>query len=356
MDDKGIGIEGLFEEADAAAGEAIELLLELRPALRSSYDERMMRLAREDMCHHVRQLAAVVLAKDGNALVDYLSWLKVLFDGLGIPDDLITLSFRCVGRAAAKRLGKADAEAFGACAERAAREYGRSEPATNRYLKEGLPDKGLARAYLQALIEGRRDLAESLVKSERLKGVPVRSLYLDIFQPAQRELGRLWLLRKINVAQEHFATAATQYLMSSLYADLFAGSEPKGRKVLAACAQGELHEIGIRMVADFFQAEGWDARYLGANLPVSALAQEAARSPVDLIALSATLATNVHWVARAIAAIREAGGRQPVMVGGQPFLVSPNLWREVGADATAADCEESTRVAAGLLGLAPAEG
>jgi MerR family transcriptional regulator, light-induced transcriptional regulator len=351
MIDEPTGLERLIDEPGPAAAEALELLLSLKPGLRDAYDDRMMRLAREDMAHHLRQFAAIVLARDGNALVDYLSWLKVLFDGLRIPDELVCLSFRCAGRAGAQRLAAEEAASFSECAERAAREYGRSEPASNRYMKEGLPENGLARAYLQALLEGRRDLALSLVESRKATGAEARRLYLELFQPAQRELGRLWQLRKISVAQEHFATAATQYVMSTLYPALFAEARPNGRRLIAACAQGEFHELGIRMVADFFQAEGWDARYLGADLPVSALAEEVARADPDLVALSASVLSNVRWTWRAIAAIREAGGKAPpVMVGGAPFAVSPELWLVVGADATALDCEEALRVGTGLVG------
>jgi MerR family transcriptional regulator, light-induced transcriptional regulator len=354
MDDAWIGIEALIDEAEPVGREALALFFELKPGLRESYDARSMHLAREDMAQHVRQLAAIILAKDGGTLVDYLSWLKVLFDARRIPDEHIVVAFRCVGRAASRRLDPDSARLFGSYAERAAREYGRSDPATNRYLKEGLPENGMARAYVQALLEGRRDLAEALVKSERQGGITARQLYLELFEPAMRELGRLWQLGKINIAQEHFATAATQYLMSGLYAELFGSSRPGGRKLIAACAQGELHELGLRMVADFFQAEGWDARYLGANLPISALVQEQERSPADLIALSATLTTSVRCTALAIEALRAMGGpRIPVMVGGHPFIISPDLCGELGADGTAPDCETAVRVGSLLLGPSP---
>lgn len=352
MNDEARRIEDLFDEAEEVGREALELLLELKPALEDEYDDRQMLRVREDLAHHVRQLASIALFQEGAVLIDYLSWLKVLFDGLGIPDDHATLAFRCVGRAGARRLEPAAAKAFQALADRAAREYGRSEPATNRWLKEALPDRGLARAYVQALIEGRSDLAESIIVSERRRGTPLRGIYLELFQPAQREVGRLWQLGKIDVAQEHYATAATQYLMSTLYPELFAGRKSNGRRLLAACSQGELHELGLRMVADFFQAEGWDTRYMGANLPVQALLAEIGRSKPDLIALSATVLTSLPWTVRAIAAIQALGPTPPpVIVGGSPFNLLPDLWREVGADGSAADCEAAIGLSARLLGL-----
>lgn len=351
VDDSG-GMDALLAEADDAAGEALALLLRLKPELGLRYDARSLRLAKEDMAHHIRNFAAIAFAHDGHALIDYLSWLRVLFDGFGFSTEMVTLSFRCAGQAAVKRLSGPDAQAFEDVVQRAAFEYGRSEPTSNRYLKEGLPDSGMVKSYLQALLNGRRDFAQAIVDAEVRNGSSIKALYLDLFQPAQRELGRLWLIKKISVAQEHFATAATQYIMSTLYPLLIAGKRPNGKSMMAACAQGELHELGLRMVVDFFEADGWDTRFFGANLPVDALVHEVERQKPDMIALSASIPTNVPWVARAVRAIKEGCAcRLPVIVGGIPFIVSPQLWQEVGADATALDCQSALEAGDRLVGL-----
>jgi len=351
------GMTVLFDEAEEAGREAMELLLELKPELRDVYDARSMRLAREDMAHHIRNLAAVALGRDSGTLHDYLSWLKVLFDGLGISDESISMSFRCVGHAVKRRLDEDDARIFNDLVERAVFEYGRSEPATNRYLKEGLPGNALARAYVQALIDGKRDLAQSLVDAQISHNTPVRELYLGLFQPAMCELGRLWHTRKVTVAQEHFGTATTQSIMSSLHGNLVSGTRPNGKRMIAACAQGEFHEMGLRMVSDFFEADGWDTRYLGANLPVDSLVGEIARDKPDLVALSATTQPAVRWIQDAIKSIHENFEPAPViMVGGAPFIISDELWSEVGADATAPDCGCAVKVAARIFGIDEASG
>ncbi len=346
--------EALFSEAESVGKDAMDLLLELRPELRKRYDDRSMRLAREDMAHHIRNLAAAALSKDEAPLVDYLAWLKVLFGGLGFSDDDVALSFRCAGKAACSRLVAPEAAIFGDIVERAAFEYRRSEPESNRYLLEALPDNGVARAYVQTLVDGHRDIAATLVESMIRDGATVSGLYLKLFQPALREVGRLWHMRKISVAQEHFATAATQYIISTLYERLLEDSRPNGKRMIAACAQGELHELGLRMVADYFQADGWDTRFLGANLPIDALVAEVSREGADLVALSASTQPNVRWVGQAIEALRDLGGTQmTILVGGLPFLISSELWRDIGADATGVDCKAATLVGDRLAGLEP---
>ncbi len=345
MDQGSRELERLIEEPEAAARDALESLFALRPDLESRYDEEKLAKARRDMAHHIRRLAAALSAGGDGSLGDYLGWLKTLFRGIGLPDDLIADSLRCAGRAAAARLEGPQAGEMLELAEGAASRYAVLDPAESGYGIEGPGCGSKVHAYVRTLVDGRRDLAGKVVDAELSRGRSVRDLYLELFQPAQREIGRLWHVHEISVAQEHFATAATQYLMSELYPRLISQSRPNGRVLVAASAQGELHEVGIRMVADFFQADGWDSRYFGANLPADSLLAEVERLRPDLIALSATLPENVRWISRVVEALRaRETGRPAVLVGGLPFLVSEGLWRRIGADATGSDCREAVEI------------
>ena len=79
---------------------------------------------------------------------------------------------------------------------------------------------------------------------------------------------RYWQMNRLTVAQEHYCTAATQMIMSQLYPYIFEG-ERNGRVLVATCVAENLHEIGVRMVTDFFEMDGWDTFYLGANVPTA---------------------------------------------------------------------------------------
>lgn len=73
-------------------------------------------------------------------------------------------------------------------------------------------------------------------------GTPVKEIHLHVFQPAQYEVGRLWQMNRITVAQEHYCTAATQLIMSQLYPHIFA-SVKNGCTLGATCVGGDLHEV-----------------------------------------------------------------------------------------------------------------
>ena len=169
-----------------------------------------------------------------------------------------------------------------------------------------------------------------------MTAVEARLVYLQVFERVQREIGRLWQLQRITVAQEHYCTAAVQSMMAQFYPTIL--NTPKhGRTVVAACVGEEAHEVGIRLVADLLELNGWTTCYLGANVPTDALVGETRRRKADLVALSTTMAYHLPRVQEAVHALRNAGEACKILVGGMPFNQDSTLWQKVGADGTADD-------------------
>jgi methanogenic corrinoid protein MtbC1 len=213
-----------------------------------------------------------------------------------------------------------------------------------------MPLSDLATRYLAALLKGERHVASQLILNALESGTSIKEIYLQVFQPTQHELGRLWQMNRLTVAQEHYCTAATQLIMSQLYPYIFR-TERIGRRLVATCVGGELHEIGVRMVADFFEMEGWDTYYLGANAPLEAIVQATAERQADALAISATMTFHISAVAALIAGVRAAGAGSQVkiLVGGRPFNQSGDLWQTVGADGWARDAQEAIAAANRLV-------
>ena len=224
------------------------------------------------------------------------------------------------------------------------------DPMAVKLAGDSLPYTKLAAAYLEALLTGNRLAAVELIESEVSGGMPIQDVYLYIFQRTQQEVGRLWQINQITVAQEHYCSAATQLVMSLLYPRIFTG-ERNGLRAVATSVGGELHEIGIRMVADFLEMEGWDTYYLGANAPVDTVLEALLERQADLLAVSATMTFHLPQVENLIDQLRqdEYGGRIPILVGGRPFTIAPDVWQQVGADGTAADAREAVQAAAKLV-------
>ncbi|MBW3628149.1 MAG: cobalamin-dependent protein [Gemmatimonadetes bacterium] len=219
--------------------------------------------------------------------------------------------------------------------------------------------ESFAQAYLDAVLAGSRQRARAVVDDAKAQGVDIRALYLHIFQPTLREVGRLWQENRITVADEHLATAITQALMAQVFSETFARTEGHARTMIAACLDSERHEIGLRMVCDLLEMEGWETTFLGATVPSVSLAQMVQTRRPDALALSVSLATHVPRLTRAISALRDALGEATpvIVVGGRPFLHEPALAETVGADVVARDptdaVERLKEHFASAAGLAP---
>jgi methanogenic corrinoid protein MtbC1 len=197
--------------------------------------------------------------------------------------------------------------------------------------------------YLRALLAGSRREAMAVVDGAVRGGMGIRPLYLDVFQPVMREIGRLWQENRITVADEHLATAITQAAMARLYDQLFAGGAQPGPLLVAACADQERHELGLRMICDVLEMEGWDTIFLGASVPVEDLVQMVMERKPEVVALSASISPHVARVRAAIEGIRAAvpEGGPVIVVGGRAFADDAGLAGRLGADLTAADAVEA---------------
>lgn len=201
------------------------------------------------------------------------------------------------------------------------------------FKEESEPFFELAKNYKDALLNVQRNEASRMILKAVEEGTDIKDIYIHVFESSQHEIGRLWQTNKITVAQEHFCTAATQMIMSQLYPYIFR-TDKSGLRLVAACAAGEMHEIGVRMVADIFEMEGWDTYYLGANTPNESIIQTIIDLKPDIIAISASIHYNIVAVMDLIKLIRNTPdiSNIKIMVGGRPFLLAPELWRKVGAD------------------------
>jgi methanogenic corrinoid protein MtbC1 len=111
------------------------------------------------------------------------------------------------------------------------------------------------------------------------------------------------------------------------------------------------------MVADFFEMAGWDTYYLGANTPTESILQTLKARKVDVLGISATMTFHVGVVVDLIERVRAlelegesvTGQGIKILVGGYPFNIAPDLWRQVGADGFAYNAQQAVDVANRLV-------
>ena len=177
----------------------------------------------------------------------------------------------------------------------------------------------LRQEYLREILAGKRKTALELIMDAYRDGYAIPGIYMDVFQEALYEIGRLWETNQITVADEHMGTAITQYVMSNLYQYLEMADEQLGRVVVTG-VQGELHQVGANMVADVLEADGWDVQFLGTNVPVEGVIQSIRKHGADLFGISSTMLFNIPRVIALVEAARnEFGDSIRILLGGGAF-------------------------------------
>jgi methanogenic corrinoid protein MtbC1 len=219
------------------------------------------------------------------------------------------------------------------------------------------PLTGPALRYLEELLGGRRETAGKAVRQAFENGKSLQDVYLEVFEPALKEVGRLWAEGKVDVAREHFFSEATLTFMSQLLARAEGGAKrSKGRSSLCLSVCQEHHLIGVRMLADLLELDGWNSLFLGGDICTQHILRALGDTRADLLAVSVTLPDHLGYAAELIRAVRSSAPlvKVKVLIGGQAFHRDKNLWRAIGADATAADAGEAVRAANRLLEAARA--
>lgn len=173
--------------------------------------------------------------------------------------------------------------------------------------------------------------------------MPTRAIYLDVLQPAMIRIGELWQQARITVAHEHLATAITKTVMASL-APAAWEPPPIDRRVVLACTPGELHAVGLRMLADFLEGDGWHVLELGASTPTVDLIAIVEADAPDVVGLSTSLTLQLADAADAIGLLHALDRPPFVIVGGRAYGGDPEVARQVGADAFGADAGETSRI------------
>jgi methanogenic corrinoid protein MtbC1 len=206
-------------------------------------------------------------------------------------------------------------------------------------------EDALAR-YMEALLKGDRKGCRSVVEETLQRGIPANSVYLYLIWPVMAEIERLLRVDKITPVQEHLATRINRTIVNQLQNKL-PRRPAKHKKAAVCCAREELQELGAQMIADLFESDGWEVRFLGGGLTNDDLYAYVNEYAPDVLLIYGTAPKQAPDVRRLIDRIRgvNAWPGMRIVVSGGLFNRAEGLWEEIGADGFAATAAEVLHVA-----------
>jgi corrinoid protein of di/trimethylamine methyltransferase len=166
--------------------------------------------------------------------------------------------------------------------------------------------------------------------------------------PGLREAGRLWEEGEYFLPELVTAAQAMKAAMAVLQPALGGASRAASLgRVVIGTVEGDIHDIGKTLVATLLSATGFTVCDEGAGVPVARFVERAAELDADLVCASALLTTTMPKQRDLVHAVRAAGLRARVMVGGAPVT---RTWAEtIGADGYADNALAAVTVARDLV-------
>jgi methanogenic corrinoid protein MtbC1 len=137
---------------------------------------------------------------------------------------------------------------------------------------------------------------------------------VKLLSTALVEIGEGWHAGTVSIGQEHFATQFIRRKLQGLLAiyDVAAGHAT----IVAACAPGEQHDVGLLILSLILVRRGYRVVYLGPDVPLEGLLPVVKQAHPEVVCLSTTTAATAGAVREIAEAVRKLDHPPVVVAGG----------------------------------------
>lgn len=164
---------------------------------------------------------------------------------------------------------------------------------------------------------------------------------------ALERIGKAWEVGRASLSQIYLGGKICEDLAKTYFNT--DSSPPHVPEKCAIALLNDYHELGKRIVLSALRSAGFTILDWGRATPEELVARTL-ESDLDALLISTLMLPSALAVGGVVNQLAARGFRGKILVGGAPFRLDAGLWREVGADATAANAMDSIQALARLLG------
>ena len=208
----------------------------------------------------------------------------------------------------------------------------------------------LIKAAIEAVVKGDENAAVDVANKVIAESLNPIEIISDGFAAGMITVGDLFAKEEYALPQVLLSAGAMQDAMDVL--DPHIPREDVKEKmgvVVIGTVQGDIHEIGKRIVGTMLEVYGFEVHDLGADVPIETFIEKAKELKADIVATSALMTTTMMSQKKLEEALKEAGMRDSVktMVGGA--AVTKEWADSIGADGYGQDVTEAVDAAKELV-------
>lgn len=213
-------------------------------------------------------------------------------------------------------------------------------------------------AFVDIVLQHDAAVCRHFVDSVRSRGIGLPSIYLDLFTPAARQLGGLWVDDRCDFTQVTIALWRIQQLMYDLSPDFRQDQDVpvvSQRRIMLMPVPGSQHTLGILMVSEFFRRAGWIV-WADPTATRERLVDAIHDEWFDIAGISVGSVAQLEGLPRFVAELRQSSNNSSliIMAGGPLIHQHPEYADQIGADTITTDAESAVAEAERLVSMQPA--
>lgn len=204
-------------------------------------------------------------------------------------------------------------------------------------------------AMADAVRDGQQDRAAEFVRSALAEGTAPDEILAKGLIPGMQSLGELFQDGQAFLPEILISARAMNKALAELRPLLVGSGVRSQGTIVLGTAEGDLHDIGKRLVGMLLEGNGFEVVDLGVDVSAAAFVDAAREHDADIVAISALLTTTMPQFAVVVGSLSDAGlrDRVKVIVGGA--AVSRTFADQIGAEGFAEDCVSAVAEAKRLL-------
>jgi trimethylamine corrinoid protein len=202
----------------------------------------------------------------------------------------------------------------------------------------------------QAVMDGDEEAAEAMAKKVIAEGVNPVEIINEALSPAMTEVGDAFANEEMSLPAVLVAAEAMTVAIEILEPHIPAQevAEKQGTVVIGTI-EGDIHDIGKRIVATMLRVYGFEVHDLGRDVPIDVFVEKAKELKPDIIGTSSLMTTTMAGQRMLEEKLREAGLKDKVktMIGG---AATTQEWADkIGCDCYAEDANDAIGKAKELI-------
>ncbi|MCE5285266.1 MAG: homocysteine S-methyltransferase family protein [Pelosinus sp.] len=205
-------------------------------------------------------------------------------------------------------------------------------------------------AIRQTVLHGEKEAVVPLIRQALAEGHSSVEITEEALTAAMNEIGKDFGTGRVFLPQVLLAAETMRAAFQTIKEVLPNQKSDKLGTVILATVKGDIHDLGKNIVAALMENNGFEIIDLGKDVDAATIVKEAAAHNASIVGLCALMTTTLPQIDHTIAALKAAGSKASIIVGGA--VLTEEYAKQAGANAYAPDGVAAVNKAKELLGKA----